>query len=114
MRSHAGTIRLALCFALLLCALTLVIWRQSAALATLRDLDRVRDARALAEAERSHLLRDIERLESRAVVVAAARDRLGMRVPFAHEIVILTLPQEPLPSSRPARSANIALSTELP
>jgi cell division protein FtsL len=114
MRSHAGTIRLALCFALLLCALTLVIWRQSAALATLRELDRVRDARALAEAERSDLLRDIEHLESRAVVVAAARDRLGMRVPFAHEIVILPLQREAAPHSPSSSRASIALSMERP
>ena len=101
MRSRNGTIRLALCFAALLGALTLVIWRQSLALATLGELDRLRDGRALAEAERSDLIRKIEQLESRATVVAAAQTRLGMRVPSAHEIVIM-----PLHSNTPARRVN--------
>ena len=100
MRTHTGTIRLALCFAALLAALTLVIWRQSNALETLRALDKVRDSRALAEAERSDLLRKIEQMESRAHVVAAARDRLGMRVPSADEIVILPLSAERAPLQR--------------
>ena len=94
MRAHTGTIRLALSFAALLAALTLVIWRQSQALDTLRALDKIRDERALAEAERSDLLRRIEQLESRAHVVVAARERLGMRVPAGAEIVILPLRAE--------------------
>ena len=107
-----GTIRLALCFAALLAALTLVIWRQSLALATLRDLDRLRDGRALAEAERSDLVRRIEQLESRAAVVSAAQTRLGMRVPSASEIVIL-----PLNANAPVArvtSANIAMREARP
>ena len=108
MRSHSGTIRLALCFAGLLGALTMVIWRQSLALETLRSLDRLRDARALVEAERSELVRTIEQLESRATIVAAAQERLGMRVPFAHEIVIL--PLSPATPATLARNANIALN----
>ena len=100
MRGHTGTIRLALSFAALLGALTLVIWRQSNALETLRVLDGLRDDRAIAEAERSDLLRRIERLESRAHVVAAARDRLGMRVPAASEIVILPLHEDRTASDR--------------
>jgi cell division protein FtsL len=109
MHSHTGTIRLALCFAALLGALTMVIWRQSLALETLQELDRLRDGRALAEAERSDLIRKIEQLESRAVVVAAAHNRLGMRVPYAHEIVILPL-QQHTPAGRPAAAPNIAMS----
>lgn len=107
MRSHNGTIRLALCFAALLAALTLVIWRQSLALETLGELDRLRDARALAEAERSDLIRRIEHLESRAVVVTAARERLGMRVPSAHEIVIL--PLHGGTTVRPANAGSLAM-----
>lgn len=109
MRSHNGTIRLALCFATLLGALSAVIWRQSVALDTLRELERLRDGRALAEAERSDLVREIEHLESRAIVVASARDRLSMRVPFAHEIVILPL-QQHAPAPRAVDAANIAMS----
>ncbi|HET9440163.1 MAG TPA: hypothetical protein VFO52_08325 [Longimicrobiales bacterium] len=112
MRSHSGTIRLALCFALLLAALTLVIWRQSNALETLRALDKVRAARALAEAERSDLLRKIEQLESRATIVAAARTRLHMRVPSANEIVILPLRGNELIPPRPANSSNIAMTEQ--
>jgi cell division protein FtsL len=103
-----GTIRLALCFAALLAALTLVIWRQSLALETLRALDQLRDNRAIAEAERSDLIRKIEQLESRATVVTAAQVRLGMRVPSAHEIVIL--PLHSMPGRTAAGSANIAMS----
>jgi cell division protein FtsL len=110
MRTHSGTIRLALCFALLLAALTLVIWRQSNVLGTLRTLDKLRDNRALAEAERSELFRRIDQLESRAVVVAAARDRLGMRVPLADEIVILPLHGKVVPRTRNAHPSNIALN----
>jgi cell division protein FtsL len=113
MRSHTGTIRLALCFAALLAALTMVIWRQSLAWATLGELDRLRDGRALAEAERSDLIRSIEQLESRAAVVTAAQQRLGMRVPSAHEIVILPLQQNT--DTRPATgAANIAMSEGRP
>ena len=108
-----GTIRLALCFAALLGALTLVIWRQSLALATLRELDQLRDGRALAEAERSDLVRKIEQLESRSAVVSAAQLRLGMRVPSASEIVILPL-QAPTPATRAPSAANIAMSGARP
>ena len=102
MRSHSGTIRLALAFAALLASLTLVIWRQSRALEVLRSVDQMRSERVIAEAERSELTRRIQRLESRARVVADARDRLGMHVPSANEIVILPLhaaPPKPVPAA---------------
>lgn len=110
MRSHSGTIRLALCFALLLGALTMVIWRQSQVLETLRALDKLRDGRALAEAERSDLQRKIEQMESRAYVVNEAAVRLGMRVPSASEIVILPLQHQRTPA---VHSSNIALNGAL-
>lgn len=91
MRSHSGTIRLALAFAALLGALTLVIYRQSRALENLRYVEGMRADRVLAEAQRAELSRRIQTLESRAHVVTAARDRLGMHVPSASEIVILPL-----------------------
>jgi cell division protein FtsL len=91
MRSHSGTIRLALAFAALFAALTMVIYRQSRALDVLRAADELRGARVVAEAERAELTRRIQTLESRTRVVAAARDRLGMYVPSANEIVILPL-----------------------
>ena len=108
MRSHAGTIRLALAFAALLGALTLVIWRQSRALETLRAMDSMRSARVIAEAERAELLRSIQTLESRTRVVADARDRLAMHVPSASEIVILPLTASPSPSPSPSPSVAVA------
>jgi cell division protein FtsL len=91
MRSHSGTIRLALAFAALLGSLTMVIWRQSRALELLRDIEGMRSSRVIVEAERSELTRRIQHLESRTRVVADARDHLGMHVPSASEIVILPL-----------------------
>jgi cell division protein FtsL len=89
MGSH-GTIRLALAFALLLAALSQVVWRQSRALDVLRALDDARSERAYAEAERTVLLRRMQVLETRSRVVRAAGERLGMRVPSHTDIIILT------------------------
>jgi cell division protein FtsL len=89
MRTQRGLLRLALAFAGLLAALSLVIWRQSRALEVLRGLDQVRQERAVLETERSLLLGRIQRLESRGSVVAVAGSRLGLRVPVGSEIVVL-------------------------
>lgn len=105
MRSHTGTIRLALAFAALLAALTLVIHRQSHALVTMRQAEALRSERVVAEAERAELTRRIQTLESRAHVVATARARLGMYVPSAEEIVIL--PLSPAPASNSAAIARL-------
>lgn len=90
MRAQPGLVRLALSFALLLASLGLVVWRQSRALESLRQLDAVRQERALLEAERSILLGRIQRLESRGRIVEAA-SRLGLRIPAGGEIVVLPL-----------------------
>ncbi len=92
-----GTIRMAIAFAALLAALTSVVWRQSRALEVMRDLDGVRQARALAEAERARLAHEAQRLESRPRILVAAAARLGMRVPAAAEIVIVSDTAEVLP-----------------
>ena len=84
-----GSIRMALACAALLASLTLVVWRQSRALEVLRDLDATRQARAIAESEKSAFAHDIQRLESRKRVLQAASARLSMRVPAATEIVIV-------------------------
>jgi cell division protein FtsL len=102
MRSHSGTIRLALAFAALLGALTMVIYRQSRALEVLRVADEMRSERVIAEAERAELARRIQTLQSRSRVVTEARTRLGMHVPSAHEIVILPLNGTATPASAPA------------
>ena len=50
MRSHAGVLRLALCFIALLIAMTIVVKRQTHAFEVLKALDKARTARAVAEA----------------------------------------------------------------
>lgn len=107
MRSHSGTIRLALSFAALLGSLTLVIWRQSRALEMLRGIDDMRSSRVIVEAERAELTRRIQTLESRGRVVADAHDRLAMHVPSANEIVIL--PLHAAPSARSATPTATAM-----
>ena len=98
MRKGPPVIRMALLFALLLGSLTLVVWRQSHALAVLRELDAVRRERVVEEARRAALVRRVEQLESRARVSEAAGSRLGMRLPTGEEIVILPL-GEPAPAA---------------
>ena len=91
MRSHEGLLRLALAFAALLSSLSLVVWRQTRALDLLRELDELRTERAIAEAARSEVSRQIEYLESRPRVVKDG-GRLGLRVPSVNdEMVILPL-----------------------
>lgn len=99
MRRQPGSIRIALVFAAFLGALSVVTWRQSRALEVLRELEAVRERRALVEAERIQLQRRVQALESRARVVSEARDRLGMRLPSGTEIVILRR-DAPVPSER--------------
>lgn len=92
-----GTIRTALAFAALFGALTSVVWRQSRALEVMRELDGVRQARALAEAERARLVHEAQRLESRPRILAVAATRLDLRVPAGSEIVIVGDTTEALP-----------------
>lgn len=91
MKPKTTTVRLALLLALLLGSLTLVVWRQSHALAVLRELETVRRERVVEEARRSALSRRVEQLESRTRVSAVARARFDMRLPSGDEIVILPL-----------------------
>lgn len=92
MRRGSGAIRMGIACAVLFASLSLVVWRQSRALEQVRLLDVARSSRALLEAERTQLQREIQRLESRSRILAVAGSRLGLRVPSAQEIVIL---QEP-------------------
>lgn len=105
--AHLGSLALALGFAALLAALSLVVWRQSRALETLRALEELRGERALVEAGHWELRRRIEQLESRARVEPAARKELGMHVPRGREIVILPVdgPAAPEAASRLAGAA---------
>lgn len=91
-RSGLGSLAVALGFAALLAALSLVVWRQSRSLESLRALESVRRERALAEAERFELSRRIQYLESRGRVEPYARERLGLHVPTgSSEMVLLRI-----------------------
>jgi len=89
MRSQPGLIRTVLAFALLLGSLSLVVWRQSRALESLRALEVIRGELTLLEGERSYLETQIQRLESRAWVIEAAEEVLGLVMPAGSEIVVL-------------------------
>ena len=107
MKQGNGAIRIGFACALLFASLSLVVWRQSRALEALRGLDAARAERALLQAQRAELQREIQQLESRARIVAVAGDRLGLRLPTASEIVILQLPsyaQLPDTSALPRRA----------
>jgi len=78
-----------LTFVLLLASLGLVVWRQGRALESMKALEDLRQERAIAEAQRMELVQRIQRLESRAWVVASAQAKLGLRVPTGREIVLL-------------------------
>lgn len=91
-RRGNGAIRLGVAFALLFSSLSLVVWRQSRALEELRSLEEARAERALLQAERSSLQREIQHLESRPRVLEVAAERLGMRLPVHTEIVVLLTP----------------------
>jgi cell division protein FtsL len=79
----------ALTFALLVCSLGFVTWRQSRALEANRLLDDLQREVSVARAERVELEREIQALRSRSRIEPAA-SALGMRTPMAAEQVILT------------------------
>ena len=66
-----------------------VVWRQSAALQTSRDLQAVRKTRGTLEVQKSTAIGDISRARSRAVLVPLAEQKLGLRLPQDSEITIL-------------------------
>lgn len=85
----SGTSRVALAVAALLASLSLVAWRQGQALETLAELDEVRRDRSLASVEAEELRARIQYLESRSRMVPVARERLGMKMPDAAQIIYL-------------------------
>ena len=94
MKQGNGAIRMGMACALLFASLSLVVWRQARALETLRELESTRTERALLQAERAELQREIQYLESRARITAVASERLGLRAPAVSEIVILQAPSQ--------------------
>jgi hypothetical protein len=71
----------------------IVVWRQSAALATSRDLQQIRKTRGALETSKSALIADIHRARSRGVLVPLAEQKLGLRLPQDSEITILQNPR---------------------
>ncbi len=73
----------------LLASLAVVTWRQSRALEVLERVDRQHRQISVLQADSAGLQHTIQALESRAYIVPAARQRLGMHTPDASELVIL-------------------------
>ncbi len=80
-------LRVAVIFAFLLGALGTVTWRQSRTRESLAVLDELRRQISVASANRVELERGIQVLESRAHVVPAAREQLGMHIPVGVEFL---------------------------
>jgi len=72
-------------FAGLLCALSLVTWRQSRAREALAELDQLEKSLSLAALERTELDRKIQGLSSLARMSSFAQEHLGMHLPEASE-----------------------------
>ncbi|HVO34285.1 MAG TPA: hypothetical protein VMT21_01900 [Gemmatimonadales bacterium] len=70
-----------------------VVWRQTEALATVRQLRALQAARGALEATRADAIAAIRHARSRAVLVPLAEARLGLRLPQDTEIVILQVPR---------------------
>jgi hypothetical protein len=95
-RRGLGSLGIALGFAALLAALSLVVWRQSRALESLRALEEVRRGLALAKGEHFELARKIQYLESRGRVEPFAQRHLGLHVPTgSDELVLLQIDSDP-------------------
>ena len=66
-----------------------VVWRQTEALATAKELRTLQSARGALETSRAAAAAAVRRARSRAVLVPLASERLGLRLPQDTEIVIL-------------------------
>lgn len=70
-------------------ALASVVWRQTAGQDRFRELERLREEIAVAEAERAELQNRILELSRRERIVRVAGERLGMHVARDDEVVLL-------------------------
>ncbi|MGH7501187.1 MAG: cell division protein FtsL [Longimicrobiales bacterium] len=86
-----GTLRVALAFAAFLASLSMVVRRQSTAYALLEKLDGERTKRAMIESERSRLMTEMQRLESRSRIAGVAGRWWGMRSPESDEEFVIIL-----------------------
>ncbi len=84
----SATVIVALGVAAIFAALSVVAWRQGRARDVMTERESVRELLALETEERSELLDEIRRLESRRHVVTEARARLGLRIPDASDVVL--------------------------
>ena len=66
-----------------------VVWRQSEAQRTFRNLEALRRTRGTLEVQKATALGEISRASSRAVLVPLAEQKLGLRLPLDSEITIL-------------------------
>ena len=85
--------------AVLVAALASVVWRQTVGRERFRDLEKVREEVAVAQAERDELTTRILELQRRDRITRYARERLGMHVARDEEVVLL-----PVPTSAAARA----------
>ncbi len=87
--------------AVLVAALASVVWRQTVGRERFRELEKVREEVAVAEAERDELTTRILELQRRDRIVRYAQERLGMHVARDEEVVLLPdpAPAAPRPDS---------------
>ena len=69
-----------------------VIWRQTVGADRMKELEKVKEEIAVAQAEKAELQTRIVQLGRRERVVRYARERLGMHVARDEEIVLLPVP----------------------
>lgn len=70
-----------------------VVWRQTEALATVRQLRGLQATRGALDATKADAIGAIRHARSRAVLVPLAQARLGLRLPQDTEIIILQDPR---------------------
>jgi cell division protein FtsB len=88
-RPRGGWILFALGMVTLLASLSFVAWRQNRTRDALAVIEGMERQMALLRAEEAELRLRLQRLESRAYVVAEARSRLGMVAPGTDRLVLL-------------------------
>jgi len=93
-RSRLGWVAYA---AVLVAALASVVWRQTVGLERFRELEKVREEVAVAEAERDELTTRILELQRRDRIARYAEQRLGMHVARDEEVVLLPVPASAAP-----------------
>ena len=96
-RSRLGWIAYA---AVLVAALASVVWRQTVGRDRFRELEKVREEVAVAEAERDELTTRILALQRRDRITRYAQERLGMHVARDEEVVLLPVPASAAESGR--------------